>query len=849
MADEIRSDLPSKPDNEIAAPDPDARKEFESREKYRGFKMPRGMSLPQRRAWRKSIDERIDPEAKKQRKAEVGDEGSFWRGVGESGKEAVKEMFKEAEVLPELGKTVGSALIDAATVVPRTKAAIQSDPKGSLEFAKKVMSGDREAIRTAATEASEGIAEPFSTIGDAALSVDAAERGDYGTAALYGGLILAPAVLQTLGKSMSKGWLKSATEAGEEIPDEAARKMNDLAKRVDEGKVTDDMQVRREIAAIEDDHMVEYAKSRPIEDPLQKGGPEPGFLDPDARYDFDREPPGYMGMSRSNQPMSRFSEGHERFIDELRTDMAEDTNFGAVASRFYDDLESIDKREDLLRSTGKDAGGRQLDDIEISNEYEKLSKERQSLANEYYVAKAEREAELRHEGSYVPRGTPSGGRSVDDKMLSEISTREAFGRTSGGRLFKLGDGYIEAADLEDAARLATDDDGFYHYVFARGIDEPVDIRSVIKEASPEESAKYFDLKRQDPRGIKFLERSRGGTPGGERKSAFEPFPEYEPSPTGITSDSTKRKIEDAVSKVKETSERLGRKAPGGGGGAARSAINANIFAGQKLDSYSDYERSFFDHLLTDTAPETAEAMKYTEDLFSQGKLTKDQAIREYRIISRQVMFDDAVDPSVAANFDRPQTMYDRAKESGTLRVRSDYKMGTWSDQYRKTGYTQAHEDKYRLLDQKLDGVYSEAERLGIMDSGLDDFVERRFPDMDEYLELETVRMREDIRRRSALGGSRSIDDLEGPSESEIQQMVETSRFGDPEELEMLKEDMRRMAELEQGAQIESGRVRSTRTPGTPGASGKIPEGTSRAERKGGKRDRPKPKTKKDKYEN
>ena len=58
-----------------------------------------------------------------------------------------------------------------------------------------------------------------------------------------------------------------------------------------------------------------------------------------------------------------------------------------------------------------------------------------------------------------------------------------------------------------------------------------------------------------------------------------------------------------------------------------------------------------------------------------------------------------------------------------------------------------------------------------------------------------------------------------------------------------------MAELEQGAQIERGRVRSTRTPGTPGASGKIPEGTSRAERKGGKRERPKPKTKKDKYEN
>ena len=56
----------------------------------------------------------------------------------------------------------------------------------------------------------------------------------------------------------------------------------------------------------------------------------------------------------------------------------------------------------------------------------------------------------------------------------------------------------------------------------------------------------------------------GKPPGGERKSAFEPFPEYVPSPTGITSDSTKRKIEDAVSKINEGSERVGRKPPGGG---------------------------------------------------------------------------------------------------------------------------------------------------------------------------------------------------------------------------------------------------------------------------------------------
>jgi hypothetical protein len=57
---------------------------------------------------------------------------------------------------------------------------------------------------------------------------------------------------------MSKGWLKSAAEAGEEIPDEAAKKLEDLAKRVDEGKITDDMQVRRELARVEDTYKTAY---------------------------------------------------------------------------------------------------------------------------------------------------------------------------------------------------------------------------------------------------------------------------------------------------------------------------------------------------------------------------------------------------------------------------------------------------------------------------------------------------------------------------------------------------------------------------------------------------------------
>ena len=398
MEHENRSDLPPRPPEEVAAPDPDARKAFESREEYKGFRLPKGMSLPQRRAVKKAIDEREAFPAK------------FQRQFPRVAKDVVSDTFQGMkETAKEGAKAVGEGLLEAATVVPRTKAAIAADPEGAKQLARSVMSGDREAIRSVATEASEGIAEPFATMGDVTLGGMAAQEGKFGEAAGFAGLVLAPGILQTLGKSMSKGWLKSAAEAGEEIPDEAARKMSDLAKRVDEGKVTNDMQIRRELAQIEDDHLVEYAKSRPIEDPMQQGMSRPrADVDPEGAREFDREPPGYMGMSRSNQPMSSFSEGQERFVNELRTDMTEDTNFGELAVRFSKDLDNIDKREDLLRSTGKDMSGRQLDDVEISREYEKLSNERQSLANEYYIAKAEREAALRAEGSYVP------GRSIDD---------------------------------------------------------------------------------------------------------------------------------------------------------------------------------------------------------------------------------------------------------------------------------------------------------------------------------------------------------------------------------------------------------------------------------------------------
>lgn len=52
-----RSDLPPRPADELAAPDPDERKEYESRESYKGFRMPKGMSPEQQDDWKSSIDE------------------------------------------------------------------------------------------------------------------------------------------------------------------------------------------------------------------------------------------------------------------------------------------------------------------------------------------------------------------------------------------------------------------------------------------------------------------------------------------------------------------------------------------------------------------------------------------------------------------------------------------------------------------------------------------------------------------------------------------------------------------------------------------------------------------------
>lgn len=124
--------------------------------RYKNYEEPRDpdtgleMTDEQRTKWRASIDEREAIPAQIQRKLP--------RWAKDYVQDPIEDM-KETAI--EGGKAVGEALIHSATVIPRTKAAIAADPEGAKEFAGRVMSGDREAIKATATEASEGAAEPF----------------------------------------------------------------------------------------------------------------------------------------------------------------------------------------------------------------------------------------------------------------------------------------------------------------------------------------------------------------------------------------------------------------------------------------------------------------------------------------------------------------------------------------------------------------------------------------------------------------------------------------------------------------------------------------------------------------
>tara|TARA_R110000751_G_scaffold145002_1_gene248673 strand:+ start:1248 stop:3167 length:1920 start_codon:yes stop_codon:yes gene_type:complete len=204
-----------------------------SREDYKGTKVPYGMDDDSRRAWEEAIDMREGPTeaaAATRTRANIRDTG---KGMGESAYGFVEPYVKAHQWVGRAAK----------------------DPEVALEageFIRSIGSGDRESRKQLAEGASMGMVEPAATLGDIALTGYALDEGAYGLAAISGASVLLPFV--------TAGWLKNAMRAGE-IPPEAAKKVAELEGRVNAGGVTDEMQIRRELASIEDAHVSEYNQS------------------------------------------------------------------------------------------------------------------------------------------------------------------------------------------------------------------------------------------------------------------------------------------------------------------------------------------------------------------------------------------------------------------------------------------------------------------------------------------------------------------------------------------------------------------------------------------------------------
>ena len=204
----------------------------------------------------------------------------------------VKRRTKEvAGDIGEFGAAAAEGVGEVIKAPFEYRAALATDPKGTMaatkEFGSRVMSGDPEARRQTAEGVSMSMVEPFATAADAELARQDLAKGDYTGAAISGASVLLPFV--------SAGWLKTAMRKGD-VPSEAAEKVAELERRVDAGEVTDDMQIRRELAMIEDDHMADYYGGSPSEEmgriqeddlgPADAGVPDPEDLSMERQQDY-----------------------------------------------------------------------------------------------------------------------------------------------------------------------------------------------------------------------------------------------------------------------------------------------------------------------------------------------------------------------------------------------------------------------------------------------------------------------------------------------------------------------------------------------------------------------------------
>lgn len=347
------------------------------REEYKGFKMPPGMSIPQRRAWRKSIrdrEESTEARASTRTRSNIRETG---KGMGESAYGFVEPYVKAH-------RWVGRAA---------------RDPEVALEageFIRSVGSGDKESRKKLAEGASMGMVEPAATAGDVYLTGEALGRGKYGEAALYGASVLLPWV--------SAGWLKSAMRAGE-IPPEAAKKIAELEERYKAGDVTDEMQIRRELAAIEDAHKADYQASlADVESDFEfEAKPKPDPI-PEFDYGFELDPefvpepePKWhhssyaTNMVMANEYRDRVKRAHDIFKQAKQAKQAKGvgkTSYEVHPDDFRDDPETRRMIQFLLDDAGPETSAaiKHVEDLYAAG---KLSRE-QAIREFDAVAKQKR---------------------------------------------------------------------------------------------------------------------------------------------------------------------------------------------------------------------------------------------------------------------------------------------------------------------------------------------------------------------------------------------------------------------------------------------------------------------------
>ena len=193
------------------------------------------------------------------------------RDIKERAKDREPNLMDDAtEFASRVGRGAKKAYKGAdalATDILQYPVKVARDPLGeaakieqaAVDVAKGVASGDYESQRTALD-----VAGMLPVVGEAAdatsMGLDL-KRGDYVGAGISGAALLLPFV--------SAGWLKRAINPATDsmpMPPDAAKKLKELNKRVESGEVTDEMQIRRELASIEDDHYDDYYGGSPSEE-------------------------------------------------------------------------------------------------------------------------------------------------------------------------------------------------------------------------------------------------------------------------------------------------------------------------------------------------------------------------------------------------------------------------------------------------------------------------------------------------------------------------------------------------------------------------------------------------------